>query len=391
VSGSAITNKSADFTFFAHDIDDLAEKNRHIKLTAADLHLINPNTHTCPIFRSRRDAELTKAIYRRVPVLVDRKRREGGNPWGVRFVRMFDQTNDAELFTEPEKLKSAGFRLVGNRWTKGDEVFLPLYEAKMIQAYDHRAASVIVQADNWVRQGQTEAMTLVSHQNPEHLTQPRWWVNQKAVDATLGESSQAGYLAYKDVTSATNQRTMIAAIIPRVAVVNSAPLMLVGNEIGARRLCCLLGNLNSFALDFVARQKVGGVHLNFFIVEQLPLFAPDHYDQKCPWKKRVSLGQWISERVLKLSCTAEDLAPFALAAGFEESVHKWNASERAELTAELDAAFFLLYGIERADAEYILSGFQGLTGDGEMLDRFESTADSVLAAYDRLAEAASPA
>ena len=74
----------ADFVFFAHKMEDLEERDRHIRLSGDDIRLLNPNTRTCPIFRTRRDAEITKAIYRRVPVLVDANR-EGptGNPWGV--------------------------------------------------------------------------------------------------------------------------------------------------------------------------------------------------------------------------------------------------------------------------------------------------------------------
>ena len=102
---------------------------------------------------------------------------------------------------------------------------------------------------------------------------------------------------------------MIAAMIPRVAVVNSAPLMITGEEISVPQTCCLLANLNSLALDFIARQKVGGVHLNFFIVEQFPIFAPDRYAEKCPWDKRTTLERWISDRVLKLTCTASDMRP----------------------------------------------------------------------------------
>ena len=123
-------------------------------MTDADIRLLNPNTRTCPIFRTRRDAEITKAIYRRVPVLIDANR-EGptGNPWGIQFKRMFDQTNDAELFREADTLKADGFKLKGNRWIKGKQVFLPLYEAKMVQAYDHRAATLSTDKSNWLRQG----------------------------------------------------------------------------------------------------------------------------------------------------------------------------------------------------------------------------------------------
>lgn len=280
--GSEVKKSSADFVFFARVMNDLKSKNRHISLSAADLALLNPNTRTCPIFRSRRDADLTKDIYRRVPILIDESRQEGGNPWGIRFVTMFHQTNDAELFHDPARLKEMGCRLAGNRWTQGKRTFLPLYEAKMVQAFDHRAASVKLAEGNWVRQGQTEDTTLVEHQNPEFVVQPRWWVEEsEVVRARGGATAQPAYLCFKDVTSPTNQRTMIAAFIPPVAVVNSAPLMLHGEDISPRRLACLLANLNSFALDFVARQKVGGLHLNFFIVNQLPLFPPVEYAKKC--------------------------------------------------------------------------------------------------------------
>jgi hypothetical protein len=382
--GGAETNTTqADFVFFAHKMADLKDKDRHVALSGKELRLLNPNTRTCPIFRSRKDAELTKAIYSRVPVLVDESREQGGNPWGMKFVRMFDQTNDAELFQSPAQLKKMGCRLEGNRWVGKDLTYLPLYEAKMIQAYDHRAASVVIAAGNWVRQGQTEATTPVQHQNPEFMAQPRWWVEESEVQKACGGRIQPAYLSYKDVTSATNERTMIAALIPHVAVVNSAPLILTGDAISPRQACCLLGNLNSFVLDFAARQKVGGNHLNFFIVNQLPIFPPDQYAQRCPWDRRRTLETWISQRVLKLTCTGNDMKPLAEAAGFDPPVHKWRDAERAELLAELDAAFFLLYSIARDEMDYILDTFSGMRGE-ETLAGTASRRQLIQIAYERL-------
>ncbi len=384
--GREVKTPKADFAFFLHHVEELANKKRHIRLSAKDMALLNPNTRTCPIFRTRRDAELTKAIYGRVPVLIDRTRRQGGNPWGIKFVTMFHQTNDAELFLDRDELLKQGAKQDGNRWKKGRQVFLPLYEAKMVQAYDHRAASVVIEKENWMRQGQTEPTTLVFHQNPEFVVQPRWWVEAGAVENTIGDNLRPYYLTYKDVTSPTNQRTMIAAMIPHVAVVNSAPLLLVGADIGPRRLCCLLADFNSHAYDFVARQKVGGVHLNFFIVEQAPTLPPDRYSERCPWDKRQTLEKWISQRVLKLSCTAEDLRPLGEAAGLDPPVHKWNPRERAELIDELDAAFFHLYGVDREDIAYILTTFSGEkeSDEGGMF----GSANGILDAYDRLAASA---
>lgn len=379
--GGIRKSPEADFVFFAHEMDDLKEKNKHISLSREDFKRLNPNTLTCPIFRSRRDAEITKAIYRCVPVLVDKTRQEGGNPWGIRFFTMFHQTNDAELFHTAKQLEEAGFKRDGPLWKKRKQVFLPLYEAKMVQMYDHRAASVVVEDANWMRQGQTDGTTPVQHQNPEYTVEPRWWVDATEVLQAVGKELPAGFLAFKDITSPTNQRTMIAAAIPWTAVTNHLPLVLT--ECESRHRMCLLANLNAVALDYVARQKIGGVTLNFFIVEQLPIFGPDFYERRCPWSKREKLAKWIADRVLKLTCVSNDMKPLAEAAGFKPLVHKWDPSERAELLAELDAAFFLLYGVRREDVEYILSTFNGIKKESEGLLTGGTTSERILACYDK--------
>jgi hypothetical protein len=151
---------------------------------------------------------------------------------------------------------------------------------------------------------------------------------------------------------------------------------------------CLLANLNSFALDFVIRQKIGGVTLNFFLVEQFPVFPPDFYGERCVWSRKETLEAWISERVLRLTCTSDDMRPLAEAAGFEEGVHKWKEAERAKLMAEVDAAYFLLYGVERDDVVYILSTFSGVTKEGEALLDGTGIAARILKYYDELRERA---
>ena len=392
--GAEAKTPHADFVFFAHRVEELEDKARHIALSGKDIRLLNPNTRTCPIFRSRRDAEITKAVYRRVPILIDANR-EGptGNPWAIEFKRMFDQTNDAELFCEPDAFKADGFKLKGNRWVKGNRVFLPLYEAKMVQDYDHRAADVVTDKSNWVRQGQTEKRSLVGYQNTEQLAMPRFWVPQEAV-LGLGNEQTTHFLCFKDVTSPTNQRTMIAAMTPPVGVVNSAPIILTGTS--PVRQCCLLSNLNSFVYDFTIRQKISNIHLNFFIVEQAPTLPPDAYATPCPWDRRTTLETWISQRVLKLTCTAEDMLPLADACGFTGGsfqaeyggrLNKWDEAERAELTAELDAAFFHLYGIPRDDVEYVLSTFKGIHGRQTLFHAGSSIAQRIVEKFDEMSSA----
>lgn len=73
-TGSSVraSNKAADFVFSARSVEDIFDPERRFMLSAKDISLLNPNTHTCPIFRSLRDAELTKAIYRRISVLISK-------------------------------------------------------------------------------------------------------------------------------------------------------------------------------------------------------------------------------------------------------------------------------------------------------------------------------
>jgi hypothetical protein len=383
--GSKNKSKSADFVFFAHQMpDDLKDEKLHIELSTNDFKLLNPNTHTCPIFRSKRDANLTKYIYKRVPVLINKTRKEGGNPWGIDFLTMFHQSSDAELFRTAEQLKSDGFKRSGPNWKKGKTVFLLLYEAKMIQIFDHRAASVVVDESNWMRQGQTDETSLVLHQNPEFAVEPRWWVNEADVHRVLSDRDTTKIIAFKNVTSPTNQRTMIAAFIPYSGVVHSSPLIFTGSNINARLTSCLLGNINAFAYDYICRQKIGGINLSYFIIEQIPTFSPDFYKQKCPWNKKQTLEKWISDRVLKLTCTSNDMTPLAESAGFKPTVHKWDTAERLDLMAELDAAYFLLYGIEQNDVEYILSTFAGLRDESTDLLAGSTTASRILHFYDDL-------
>ncbi|MCJ7777265.1 MAG: N-6 DNA methylase, partial [Sedimentisphaerales bacterium] len=383
-TGPQRKSESADFVFFAHSMENLKDPNRHVSLSIDDFKLLNPNTRTCPVFRNKRDAEITKAIYRRVPILVDKSRKEGGNPWGIKFLRMFDQSNDAELFYTADQLKSDGFKRDGPCWKKHNKVFLPLYEAKMIQMYDHRAASIIVDKSKWMRQGQTNATSLVQHLNPEFFVEPRWWVDDTEVHRVVGDLDTIRIIAFKNVTSPTNQRTMIAAFIPYAGVVHSSPLIITSSNISVRLTSCLLGNLNAFAYDYISRQKIGGINLSYFVIKQIPTFHPDFYIQRCPWDKKRILEKWISDRVLKLTCTSNDMIPLAKSCGFDPPIHKWNQRERAELMAELDAAFFILYGIDRKDTEYILSTFAGVRKEYKKTLDGSCTFELVLNRYDRL-------
>ncbi|UCE66359.1 MAG: N-6 DNA methylase [Candidatus Zixiibacteriota bacterium] len=384
--GSKRSFKTCDFVFFAHEMQDLYKSDRHISLTADDIKLLNPNTHTCPIFRSKTDAELTRDIYKRIPILIDENRHEGGNPWGINYMLMFHQSFDADKFENAKELSKRDYKLRRNIWSKGKKRYLPLFEAKMIKAYDHRAASVKFDRVNWTRQGQTIPTSMMEHKNPEFLPMPRWWIDEPEVNSVLKGYDKEKIIAYKNVTSPTNQRTMISAFVPVYGYVHSAPLIFTDSKLSVRRVASLLANLNSFVFDYICRQKIGGINLSYYILNQIPTLPPAFYTDRCPWNRRQTLEKWVSERVLKLSCTSNDMIPLAEAAGFEPTVWSWKPDERKILMAELDAAYFIMYSISREDVEYILSTFSGIQKEKDGFFEAASTYDLILKYYDLFKE-----
>ena len=231
----------------------------------------------------------------------------------------------------------------------------------MVQAFDHRAASVVVNPDNLHRPGQPVPATAVQHGNPNWCPDPQFWV-QASAELLLPPAT----LGFKHVTAATNARAMIAALIPTAAAGNSFPLLLWDSDSdaasAANGLGLLLANLNASVLDFVVRQKVQGQNLNLFLIEQLPVVPPDLADSTTFGSKTAT--EIINQIVLELTYTAHDMAPFAKAlghvddAGDAQPPFAWDESRRLRLRAKLDAIFFHLYGVTDRDAiRHIYSTF----------------------------------
>lgn len=484
-------SETASFVCFASNVSHLSDPRRQFRLTPEDFRLLNPNTGTCPVFRTNKDAELTKKIYRSVPVLWREKgeSQEEANPWGLTFMLMFMMNTDSYRF----KNEPAADRL-------------PLYEAKLIHQFDHRWAT-------YTPDGNSRDVTSAEKADPAFTVTPRYWVQAREVwlrvarlpeglmkalkdgnpqatvlcvtqllfgrylaeqrrthpgmglypawkafvarhpyartiaptslgfvgdnppclqplneDYLPAESEArvqpytpgarnatawyatdpdaehailalaAGYghlpapeapltdepavltlaerwlqaacpqwlMGWRDITNATNERTVIASVVPLAGVGNKIPLFLLGDWVNAPQAAAFLANLSSLALDFAARQKIGGTTLNYFYIKQFPVLPPDRYTE-------ADLA-FIVPRVLELTYTARDLQPWA-----EELVSAWKTESgdwkpgtpeairrspltpfpydpdrRAILRAELDAYYARLYGLTEEELRYIL-------------------------------------
>ena len=341
-----------DFVFFARRANHLLDRDRHFVLSADDIALLNPNTLTCAIFRSKRDAEITKGIYHRVPVFV-RERLPEDNPWGVAFTQgLFNMASDSNLFRTREQLEQDGWELEGNEFRKGDAAQVPLYEAKMIHHFDHRWATY----DGL----DTRDVTQDEKADPSFLVMPRYWVAQCEVDARLaGKWDRPWLLGWRDITGVEKVRTVIGGFLPKAAVGHTMPLMFPTDS-SVEQLQYLAANLTSFALDYVARQKVGGTHLTFGLLNQLPVLPPSTSEQACSWSPGETVAEWMHPRVAELVCTADDMAPLAAELGFSSppiSQSRWNPERRFQLRCELDAAFFHLYGLTRDEVDHVMESF----------------------------------
>ncbi|MEV5704498.1 N-6 DNA methylase [Actinoallomurus sp. NPDC052274] len=377
VGGREVKVPEADFAFGSRKISDI--EARRFVMPPEDILLLNPNTGTAPLFRSRRDAQITLGIYRRVPVLW--RDIPSSNPWNLSFMRMFDMANDSGLFHTREELESAGWTFRGNCFIRYGETMLPLYEAKMVYHFDHRLGTYEGQTRAQANMGTLPRLTLTQKRDPYFRILSRYWVAEAEVRERLKDSWPHGWLlGWRDVARSTDERSMICDVIPRVAVGHKFPLLFA--TYGGWRLAA---NLSSLAFDYVARQKLAGTSMSYFILKQLPALPPKIYEEWAIWGKSETLGDWIDARVLELTYTAWDMRPFARDLSDDYPPFIWDEERRLHIRSELEAAYFHLYQVGRDDVGFIMDTFGAFRRNDP--ERFQRTKALILNTYDAIAQA----
>ena len=382
--GSLPASFEARFGFFLQDVLDINDKRRVFSLTSNDFLNINPNTKTCPIFRTRQDAELTKHIYSYVPVLVNEAKEQ--NPWGISFMRMFDMSNDSHLFkTEPE-LTQMGFTLMGNRFVKGDEMWLPLYEGRNCWIYDHKLTTF---QNDYINYSARDSDSKI-------LTQ--YFVPFETVK---NRNFQKFFFGIRRVTNNTNERMIVGSYVPFSGVTYG--LYIFNNSFDLKKKVSLNGVFNSLIFDYFARNATSQPSITYSVIYQLPVLFNIFIDENAILKiselvysswdlkgfidelwnesswdmRKVILNQWFKNQkatggyawqIPSWHTAYPEIhwhSPMETEGWNEEDIlnynqgcplppFKWNEERRARLKAELDAYFALLYGLERKQLRYIL-------------------------------------
>jgi hypothetical protein len=294
-------------------------------------------------------------------------------------------SNDSHLFRTRDQMETTGFILEGNRFVKGREVWLPLYEAKMIHQYDHRFGTYEGATQANLNQGNLPQTLDQQKIEKNFVIFPKYWIATDELCKNSDICDNNWFIGIRDITSIVVERTTIASVIPLYGAGHHISIVIFNDKIAKKIICLFLGNINSLIFDYFARQKIGGTHLSFFIIKQLPVIPPDRYSS-------ADLS-FIIPRVLELSYTAWDIKAFAdvvwrnadetmkallhqqweankAATGGHEwkppewaeieldgiplPPFKWDEERRAVLRAELDALYAKLYGLSFDELRYIL-------------------------------------
>lgn len=377
--------------FYLTRIDHLLDPRRIYTLRTDDFARLNPNTKTCPVFRTSRDAKLTAKIYRNSTILYNEITEE--NPWNVKFGSMFNMSTDSSLFRTYAQLTAQGATLNGNMFTTVDgETYVPLYEGKMIWHYNHHYGTWPTEGE---RPNSINMPSLDELSNPNSHIMPWYWVPLSAVKDRLVKYDKDGNVvwewkhkwlfAFRDIARGVDMRTFIIAPIPDAKGVGHTATLLYA-ERGCMPGASLYGMMSSLIFDYTTRQKIGGTHASINYVKQFPVLTPDQIPSVMQWQivKRVAelcyfnhdMDGWAEE--LWEEMNEEQRAELPQLGAQQPWVY--NPERRAVLQAELDAIFAHLYGLNTEDLRYILDP-EDICGKGCINETFRVLKDNELRQY----------
>lgn len=380
MTGTQRTVQRTKFAFLNRHISDVPDKR--FQLAAKEVLALNPNTGTLPMFRTRRDADITLGIYSRHPVLI-RDDDPDGNPWGLSFATLFHMANDSGLFHTADDLADAKFN--GWSYTRDSKEYVPLYEAKMLSHFDHRFSTYKGATQAQLNVGSLPRLTEEQHDDPEFETLARYWVERSEVDAKLEDRwDRQWLLGWRDIARASDSRTFVPSAFPASAVGDKFLLAMPEDALLGRLLHT---TWSSLAFDYVARQKLSSASMKYFIVKQLACPSPEVYSSPAPWRHNEHVETWLKPYILELAYTSYRLQPYAKDLGDDGPPFRWDSKRRALLRADLDAGFLHIYGLDRDEAEHVLDSFPVIRKYEERDFGEYRTKRLVLEAYDRMAEA----
>ncbi|HXH21151.1 MAG TPA: N-6 DNA methylase [Dehalococcoidia bacterium] len=271
------------------------------------------------------------------------------------------------------------------------EAVVAVYEGKLFGILDHRLRSFegIPVERRYGKTPATYELTIADKEDPNRSIEPRYWVPKAVVKNKLNVKgwSHDWILVHGRKSNRDNKRTFSAAFIPLTASVDLAPVLLPTSGSDIAPVLRAAAVSQSFSFDFLIRSRLIGFTIGKNLLEEIPVPSPARFSEASPWGNGESIDVWCCTRVLELTYTAFDLTSLARDLGFPGPPFLWDEERRFLLRCELDAAFFHLYGIERADVDYIMETFPIVRREDEKQFGEFRTKRVILEMYDQMAEA----
>jgi hypothetical protein len=229
-----------------------------IEVASADLNVFSPISSAIPELESFRDLSVLRTMFAKGKVL-------GGDEalsWGLKYFREYDMTKarKAGQYLLADSVLAEAIRLAPGQWKLGERNFVAFYTGKMVAPFDFAF-------QRWVSGHGNTAVW-----DPLNFSEKDWhpeFISPLNLSARVWRGGTR--LVFRDITNATNERTMLAAVIPAWPCGNKVPLLAEEGQVSVKlqlALCCVL---NSFAYDFVVRNRITGINLNKFILDETPI------------------------------------------------------------------------------------------------------------------------
>jgi len=366
------------FVFLAKTINESRDINRVFYLTSDEILRLNPKTGTAPVFLCPQDALITSYIYESYPIFIPQNVQESS--WeAVTRQGLFNTGSQKHEFFE-----------------ETSQNMLPLYDAKMTGWLDHRSHSYsdMSRTLKELKEAQKKLSVFKSS--------PKFWVKQESVYRQIGNRPHKGWLLgwHRIADTNTMSRSVIPSVLPICGVADGIGLIFTDHHLSM----CLVALFSSTIFDYIARQKIGGTHLDQYHVEQLSVIPPKQFEDTNYHDITVKKYDWINKRIAELVFVSDELDVFIDEIKYDGTPFIWDDARRFMIRCELDAAFFHLYlGDEnewqkkgspellrhflspRDALVYIMETFPIVKRKDEQTHGHYRTKDTILEIYDEMA------
>ena len=353
----------AKYAFGLTEPDQTKDETKIIKIKSDSLKFINPEDYSIPPVSGPRDFELLLKIHKNSSIL--RSDKVKWNPWQVHYTQgHLNSASGSTLFrdfTFEELISKNGKLRKDNTIEIKNELYLPLYEGKLIGQLNHRFGTFegVPSNKRFGIKAEPNDPSNEDLNNPEYEILPRYWIKYEDADELFRKkATNYGWIfCFRDVCRAiVDARTVQACIIPKLPCLDGCPILVFESNISEAAISALILNAlwSPFIFDYAARQKIHGAHLTKAIAYQLPIPTPEKFDSSFLGD---TYSNFIIPRSLELTVVINSLLPLARACNYNGPPFFWDDDRRLLLRCELDSAFFHLYGIGEDEVKYVLETF----------------------------------